>query len=116
MEDLDVINEEQEHNGGYTPSEDSSCTEIPQPSNDFIPLDESTATATVDVTETVAAELGISDQDVDDVLNKSVVQEAEHNNEDNTNEETTLGRKCCPTRHGCQGATDCDYAYGSYPF
>lgn len=115
MEDLDVINDEQEPNGGYTPSEDSSCTEIPQPSNDFIPLGESTATETVDVTETVATELGISDQDVDEVLNKSVVQE-EQNNEDNTNDETTLGRKCCPTRHGCQGATDCDYAYGNYPF
>lgn len=27
----------------------------------------------------------------------------------------SYGRKMCPTRHGCQGATDCDYAYGSYP-
>ncbi len=25
------------------------------------------------------------------------------------------GRKMCPTRHGCQGATDCNYSYGSYP-
>lgn len=24
-------------------------------------------------------------------------------------------RKMCPTRHGCQGATDCNYSYGSYP-
>ena len=30
--------------------------------------------------------------------------------------EISFGRKCCPTRHGCQGATDCDYSYGSYPF
>lgn len=25
------------------------------------------------------------------------------------------GRKLCPTRHGCQGATNCDYSYGAYP-
>lgn len=24
-------------------------------------------------------------------------------------------RKMCPTRHGCQGATDCDYCGGDYP-
>lgn len=22
--------------------------------------------------------------------------------------------KCCPTRHGCSGATNCDSAYGDY--
>lgn len=22
--------------------------------------------------------------------------------------------KCCPTRHGCSGATNCDHAYGNY--
>ena len=27
----------------------------------------------------------------------------------------SFGRKMCPTRGGCQGATDCDYSYGSYP-
>lgn len=25
-----------------------------------------------------------------------------------------MSRKMCPTRHGCQGATDCNYSYGSY--
>lgn len=24
-------------------------------------------------------------------------------------------KKLCATRHGCQGATDCNYSYGSYP-
>lgn len=28
--------------------------------------------------------------------------------------EVSFGSKCCPTRHGCQGATDCNYSYGSY--
>ena len=27
----------------------------------------------------------------------------------------SFGRKMCPTRGGCQGATDCNYSYGSYP-
>ena len=30
-------------------------------------------------------------------------------------EEAKNGRKLCATRHGCQGATDCNYAYGDYP-
>lgn len=30
-------------------------------------------------------------------------------------EEARNGRKLCATRHGCQGATDCNYSYGSYP-
>lgn len=24
------------------------------------------------------------------------------------------GYKVCPTRHGCSGATNCDYSYGNY--
>ena len=28
----------------------------------------------------------------------------------------SFGSKVCPTRHGCQGATDCDYCLSSYPF
>lgn len=31
------------------------------------------------------------------------------------NNEITHGRKLCATRHGCQGATDCNYSYGDYP-
>lgn len=27
----------------------------------------------------------------------------------------SFGRKMCPSRHGCQGATDCDYCLGDYP-
>lgn len=26
-----------------------------------------------------------------------------------------FGRKMCPTRHGCKGATNCDYSYANYP-
>lgn len=28
---------------------------------------------------------------------------------------TILGTKMCPTRHGCTGATNCNYDYASYP-
>lgn len=28
----------------------------------------------------------------------------------------SIGTKVCPTRHGCKGATNCDYDYGSYPY
>lgn len=27
----------------------------------------------------------------------------------------TFGKKMCPTRHGCTGATNCNYDYASYP-
>ena len=27
----------------------------------------------------------------------------------------SIAKKMCPTRHGCQGATDCDYCMGNYP-
>lgn len=30
-------------------------------------------------------------------------------------DEAKNGRLLCATRHGCQGATDCNYAYGDYP-
>lgn len=29
--------------------------------------------------------------------------------------EISFGKKMCPTRHGCQGATDCDYCGSDYP-
>lgn len=37
------------------------------------------------------------------------IDRSEHNGE------ISFGMKMCPTRHGCQGATDCDYTYGGYP-
>lgn len=30
-------------------------------------------------------------------------------------DEVTFGNKMCPTRHGCTGATNCNYEYASYP-
>lgn len=30
-------------------------------------------------------------------------------------EDSSIGKRLCATRHGCQGATDCNYSYGSYP-
>lgn len=30
-------------------------------------------------------------------------------------QETPMGGKLCATRHGCQGATDCNYSYANYP-
>lgn len=29
--------------------------------------------------------------------------------------EIPFGKKMCPTRHGCTGATNCNYEYASYP-
>ena len=29
--------------------------------------------------------------------------------------EISFGKKMCPTRHGCTGATNCNNAYGDYP-
>lgn len=35
--------------------------------------------------------------------------------EGNDDVENAKNQKLCATRHGCQGATDCNYSYGSYP-
>lgn len=114
MEDFDINNEEMEHGDDYFPSEYPTLEDIPRPSDDYIPLDDSVTIG--EVAETVSAEIGISDIDIDETLSKPISSEEETKKYEDSKEETMLGRKCCPTRHGCQGATDCDYAYGSYPF
>lgn len=114
MEDIEFDNQEIENTGGYTPSEETMSEDIPQPSNDYIPLDDS-VTEDVIHSEDVSMELGISDEDINTIAEKPVTAFEEASNDEDNNE-MSLGRKCCPTRHGCQGATDCDYAYGNYPF
>lgn len=34
---------------------------------------------------------------------------------DDDTDDIVLGTKMCPTRHGCTGATNCNYDYASYP-
>lgn len=74
-------------------------------------------------------ELGISSIDVDNFLNTPTTDSLEVSNEDfdylqdraegiercEHRSEISFGKKMCPTRHGCQGATDCDYCGGDYP-
>ncbi len=56
-------------------------------------------------------DLTVSDDDVTSLEEKaSGVDRAEADKS-----QISFGRKMCPTRHGCQGATDCDYSYGGYP-
>lgn len=58
----------------------------------------------------------IDDLNVSDA-NIKALEERVQDIERGTHKKTiSFGRKCCPTRHGCQGATDCDYSYGNYPF
>lgn len=35
--------------------------------------------------------------------------------DDDDDDSIILGTKMCPTRHGCTGATNCNYDYASYP-
>lgn len=58
--------------------------------------------------------LDVPEDTVDSVVKKG--EEIPRNDDQDEIPDDEVGRKCCPTRHGCQGATDCDYAYGSYPF
>jgi len=41
--------------------------------------------------------------------------EAVEHKDNGDREDSAIGKKLCATRHGCQGATDCNYSYGSYP-
>lgn len=57
--------------------------------------------------------LDISQNDMD-----SLNERAEGIDRDDSDNDEIKGysRKVCPTRHGCSGATSCDYSYGSYPW
>ncbi len=65
----------------------------------------------VDTLDNLAG-LAVSDEELNNLADRAEgLERAEHKDEPRFG-----SRKCCPTRHGCQGATDCDYSYGSYPF
>lgn len=54
-------------------------------------------------------DLNIPDDDIDGLKEKADGVER------SDGEEISFKGKICATRHGCQGATNCDYAYGNYP-
>ena len=54
--------------------------------------------------------LDVSDHDLDSLQNQA--NGIEHSN--NGHNVSFMG-KMCPTRHGCTGATNCNYAYADYP-
>ena len=55
--------------------------------------------------------LVVSEEDVNNLEDKA--SGIDRNEADKS--QIPFGRKMCPTRGGCQGATDCNYSYGSYP-
>ena len=54
--------------------------------------------------------LAVSEDDLN-----SLEKKADGIERGNYNGEPSFGIKMCPTRHGCQGATDCDNCLGNYP-
>lgn len=48
--------------------------------------------------------------EIDELIGKVVGIERQ-----DINIELYCGTKMCPTRHGCTGATNCNYEYASYP-
>ena len=55
-------------------------------------------------------DLDVDDNDIDELEDSaSGVERSSHGNE------ISFGKKMCPTRHGCTGATSCNYAYADYP-
>jgi len=55
--------------------------------------------------------LTVSEDDLNSLEDKA----SQIERSDSDKSQISFGRKMCPTRHGCQGATDCDYSYGGYP-
>lgn len=48
------------------------------------------------------------EEDVENLQKRAKgIERSEHSHQ------ISFGSKWCPTRHGCQGATDCDYCMGS---
>ena len=74
-------------------------------------VDNTTEDNSVGIYDPSDDDLAVSDNDVTSLEEKaSGVDRVETDKS-----QISFGRKMCPTRHGCQGATDCDYSYGSYP-
>lgn len=46
---------------------------------------------------------------------EELIHKVENVNRAGVDYEVTFGKKMCPTRHGCTGATNCNYCYGDYP-
>ena len=72
------------------------------------------ATSSIDIDNFVNVpttdHLEVSNEDIETLQERvEGIERSEHKGE------ISFGKKMCPTRHGCQGATDCDYSYGSYP-
>ena len=89
---------------------------------DTVDTDESTISevATADGIDSALSEtesiqtndnLDVSNEDVDTLQDRAKgIERSEHGNE------ISFGsKKMCPTRHGCTGATSCNYAYADYP-
>lgn len=55
-------------------------------------------------------QLEVSNSDI-----KSIQEQANGVERAENNKEISFGKKLCAKRGGCQGATDCNYSYGSYP-
>lgn len=75
-----------------------------------LPLEDIDLEDIPDVDLDLDLDLDIPETELDLSDNNSNTQESyEHNGN------ISFGRKMCPSRHGCQGATDCDYCLGDYP-
>ena len=58
----------------------------------------------------------LDDDDLDTdlvALSNRVKNEGVLPRQNNSSRNISFGRKWCPTRHGCTGATNCDHAYGA---
>lgn len=53
--------------------------------------------------------------DVSDSDSKAIQEKADGIDRAESKKDVSFGKKLCATRGGCQGATDCNYSYGSYP-
>lgn len=117
MEEFEFTGEEPEECcGGYVPDEDPN-EDMVKPTDDYIPLDdEQPVPVSLDDNEFGKNSLSVTDDELNELGNKPVINSDETTEQKDDLQEQTLGRKVCPTRHGCSGATDCDYCGGDYPY
>ena len=60
--------------------------------------------------------LEVSDETLNKLMDKPEETVQEGDSDESGRNISFQGRKVCPTRHGCQGATSCDYSLSDYPF
>lgn len=72
------------------------------------------------VPDTISPKIPVADPHIEDDSHpdhdiEELLRRTKHLEHSEPEKPGSISKKMCPTRHGCQGATDCDSCLGNYP-